>query len=239
MSLNRSRNVADPVPVAVSTDEIQQGMNTVNHVGRELVNNVQSTFKNITETARGALSNSSPAPVSISSPSPKGTVLEQSIGSVVSTTAKMVGGAVLAAALVCVASGLAQEYARKQRYKAGSGKFWTFLATVPSFKHPRPFFYKIASFANGRYVGDENAGDIYKRFCLIPAVKLNSTIYLLDDWGGWMSLYLDKGDGPELVISHDTGNSTVRVVTDDLRVNEYELPPQAEVAQLLFSTEML
>jgi hypothetical protein len=143
----------------------------------------------------------------------------------------------LAAALVCVASGIAQDYARKKRYKAGSGSFWTMLATIPSFKHPRPFYYKIALTVNGRYVGDENAGDVYKRFCLIPAVKQNSLVYLLDDWGGWLSLYLNKGDGPELVISHDKGNDTILVVNDDLDVVQYELPPQVEVAPLLYVTE--
>lgn len=238
MSLNRSK-VKKATKSVGSTTDAQESKSIVDSTSDKLTNKVQSTFKSVTATAKGALSNNSPAPKGITTPSPKGTKLEQSVGSVISTSAKIVGGVVLAAALVCVASGLAQEYARKQRYKAGSGKFWTFLATVPSFKHPRPFFYRIASFANGRYVGDENVVDIYKRFCLIPAVKQHSLIHLLDDWGGWMSLYLDKGDGPELVISHDRGNSTIRAISDDLAVVEYELPPQAEVAQLLFTTEMI
>jgi outer membrane lipoprotein SlyB len=52
-------------------------------------------------------------------------------------------------------------------------------------------------------------------------------------------LYLNKGDGSELVISHDNGNQTIRVVTDDLDVVEYELPSLAEVAPLLYPTEMI
>lgn len=229
MSLNRTVNIT----------EVREIVDNVKQIDNKVINNVQSTVKSITKTAKGALSSSSPAPIGINSPSPKGTMLEQGVGTVVSTTAKMVGGVVIAAALVCVASGLAQEYARKQRYKAGSGKFWTFLATIPSFKHPRPFYYKIASFVNGNYSGDEDSEDVYNRFCLIPAVKHNSTVYLLDSWGGWVSLYLDKGDGPELVVSHDKGNCTIRVVNSDLKIAEYELPPQAEIAQLLFTTEML
>lgn len=231
MSLNRKKNEAAPV---VADAPVQASVGTVG-----AIDVAKEKLKSITNTARGALSNASLNPVSVPSvttPSPKGTSLEKSVGAVVSAGAKLVSGLALAAALVCIASGIAQDYARKKRYKAGSGSFWTMLATIPSFKHPRPFFYKIASTVNGRYVGDENAGDVYKRFCLIPAVKQNSMVHLLDDWGGWFSLYLNKGDGSELVISHDKGNDTILVVDDDLNVVQYELPPQAEVASLLFTS---
>jgi len=232
MSLNRKKSEA----VSTSMEPAARTNVTVTSAA----DTAREKLRSITNTAKGALSNASlkPAPApSVTSPSPKGTALEKNVGAVVSAGAKLVGGLALAAALVCVASGIAQDYARKKRYKAGSGSFWTMLATIPSFKHPRPFFYKIASTVNGRYVGDENAGDVYKRFCLIPAVKRNSLVYLLDDWGGWLSLYLDKGDGPELVISHDRGNDTILVVNDDLDVVQYELPPQSDVASLLFLTE--
>ena len=240
MSLNRkktSTNQTAPQPSAS-----QGTVPATNGTGsKSVVDTAKEKFVSIVDTAKGALSNSSPSPIvsSVTTPSPKGTSLEKNVGAVVSTGVKLVGGLALAAALVCVAAGIAQDFARKRRYKAGSGSFWTFLATVPSFKHPRPFFYKIASFANGRYVGDENSGEVYKRLCLIPAVKQNSTVHLLDDWGGWLSLYLNKGDGSELVISHDSGNQTIRVVTDDLDVVEYELPALAEVAPLLYPTEVL
>lgn len=240
MSLNRKKTSTNQTAPQPSIN--QNTVPATNGAGSEsVVDTAKEKFVSIVDTAKGALSNSSPNSVvpSITTPSPKGTSLEKSVGAVVSTGAKLVGGLALAAALVCVAAGIAQDFARKRRYKAGSGSFWTFLATVPSFKHPRPFFYKIASFANGRYVGDENSGEVYKRLCLIPAVKQNSTIHLLDEWGGWLSLYLNKGDGSELVISHDNGNQTIRVVTDDLDVVEYELPALAEVAPLLYPTEVL
>lgn len=235
MSLNKNKRsratAATPESVAES------GKATISQV----TGKTKDVLTSIVGTAKGALSASSAEPTvpSITSPSVKGTDLEKGVSAVISTTAKVVGGLALVAALVCVASGIAQDYARKKRYKAGSGSFWTFLATIPSFKHPRPFFYKIASFSNGRYVGDENCGDVYKRLCLIPAVKENSTVHLLDSWGGWLTLHLDKGDGNELVISHDKGNNTIRVVDDNLEVVEYELPPQVEVAQLLYHTEEL
>jgi hypothetical protein len=232
MSLNRKKNETKSTSTGSPS---QTDVKITDAVGA-----AREKLRSITNTAKGALSNSSLSPVrvpAVTSPSPKGTSLEKAVGAVVSTGAKLVGGMALAAALVCVASGIAQDYARKKRYKAGSGSFWTMLATIPSFKHPRPFYYKIALTVNGRYVGDENAGDVYKRFCLIPAVKQNSLVYLLDDWGGWLSLYLNKGDGPELVISHDKGNDTILVVNDDLDVVQYELPPQVEVAPLLYVTE--
>lgn len=240
MSLNRkktSANQATPQPsTSQDTVPVTNGASS-----QSVVDTAKEKFVSIVDTAKGALSNSSPNLVvpSVTTPSPKGTSLEKNVGAVVSTGVKLIGGLALAAALVCVAAGIAQDFARKRRYKAGSGSFWTFLATVPSFKHPRPFFYKIASFANGRYVGDENSGEVYKRLCLIPAVKQNSTVHLLDEWGGWLSLYLNKGDGSELVISHDNGNQTIRVVTDNLDIVEYELPALAEAAPLLYPTEML
>lgn len=240
MSLNRKLSgVGQVAPQPAQSQDT--ALPSVGAVAKTAVDTAKERLVSIVDTAKGALSNNAPNNTvpSITTPSPKGTSLEKTVGAVVSTGVKLVGGLALAAALVCVAAGVAQDYARKRRYKAGSGGFWTFLATVPSFKHPRPFFYKIASFANGRYVGDENSGEVYKRFCLIPAVKQNSTVHLLDEWGGWLSLYLNKGDGSELVISHDNGNQTIRVVTDDLDVVEYELPPLAEVAPLLFPTEMI
>jgi len=240
MSLNRKKNGKGQT-VSQSTPNQNTTPVSTGASPKNIVDTAKENLVSIVDTAKGALSNSSPNPVvpSITTPSPKGTSLEKSVGTVVSTGVKLIGGLVLAAALVCVAVGIAQDYARKKRYKAGSGSFWTFLATIPSFKHPLPFFYKIASFANGRYVGDENSGEVYKRLCLIPAVKQNSTVHLLDEWGGWLSLYLNKGDGSELVISHDNGNQTIRVVTDDLDVVEYELPALAEVAPLLYPTEKL
>lgn len=240
MSLNRKKADTNKTTQQSSTIQSTAPATAGASIG-SVANTAKEKFVSIVDTAKGALSNGSPNPVvpSITTPSPKGTSLEKSVGAVVSTGVKLVGGLALAAALVCVASGIAQDFARKKRYKAGSGSFWTFLATIPSFKHPRPFFYKIASFANGRYVGDENSGEVYKRLCLIPAIKQNSTVHLLDEWGGWLSLYLNKGDGSELVISHDNGNQTIRVVTDDLEVVEYELPALAEVAPLLYPTEML
>lgn len=239
MSLNKKKKKTKPAVSPQATANV--GAVDTSAASNTLTQAAKDKLSSITGTAKGMLSNSSagPAVPNITTPSPKGTNLEKGIASVVTTGAKVVGSLALAAALVCVASGIAQDYARKKRYKAGSGSFWTFLATIPSFKHPRPFFYKIASFVNGRYIGDENAGAIYKRFCLVPAVKQNSTIHLLDNWGGWLSLYLDKGDGSELVISHDKGNGTIRVLTDDLAVVEYELPPQAEVATLIYTTESL
>lgn len=240
MSLNKKKKGTGQ---AASQSTPQQNV-TSTSAGTNLelvVDTTKEKLVSIVDTAKGALSNGSPSSAvpSITTPSPKGTALEKGVRTIISTSVKLIGGVALAAALVCVAAGVAQDYARKRRYKAGSGGFWTFLATVPSFKHPRPFFYKIASFANGRYVGDENSGEVYNRLCLIPAVKQNSTVHLLDDWGGWLSLYLDKGDGSELVISHDNGNQTIRVVTDDLDVVEYELPALSEVAPLLFHTEIL
>lgn len=232
MSLNKKKRLST-----------NQGATAASHSAgtKSIVDTTKEKLVTIADTAKGALSASSSNPTvpSITSPSPKGTALEKSVGAVVSTGVKLVGGFALAAALVCVAAGIAQDFARKRRYKAGSGGFWTFLATVPSFKHPRPFFYKIASYANGRYTGDENSSEVYKQLCLIPAVKQNSTVHLLDDWGGWLALYLNKGDGSELVIAHDNGNQTIRVVTDDLNVVEYELPALAEVAPLLYPTEAL
>lgn len=240
MSLNRKKTSTSQTAPQPSTSQSTVPV-TSGAGSKSVVDTAKEKFVSIVDTAKGALSNSSPNPVvpSITTPSPKGTSLEKNVGAVVSTGVKLVGGLALAAALVCVAAGIAQDFARKRRYKAGSGSFWTFLATVPSFKHPRPFFYKIASFANGRYVGDENSGEVYKRLCLIPAVKQNSTVHLLDEWGGWLSLYLNKGDGSELVISHDNGNQTIRVVNDNLDVVEYELPALAEVAPLLYPTEVL
>lgn len=232
MSLNKKKRLPTNQGAVAASHEVGT---------KSVVDTAKEKLVTIAGTAKGALSASSSNPIvpSITTPSPKGTTLEQSVGAVVSTGAKIVGGLALAAALVCVAAGIAQDFARKRRYKAGSGGFWTFLATVPSFKHPRPFFYKIASYANGRYIGDENSGEVYKQLCLVPAVKQNSTVHLLDDWGGWLSLYLNKGDGSELIIAHDNGNQTIRVVTDDLSVVEYELPALAEVLPLLYPTEVL
>lgn len=149
----------------------------------------------------------------------------------------VIGVAAVATAVVLVLTGVAQNYARKKRYKVGNSAFWTWLAKIPSLAHPRPFFYKIGDY-NGVYQGDKNCGQVYNELSLLPCIKTElDDIVPLDDWGGWLALYIVHGEEKDLITGYEESSRSIQVVDKDFRIKWYKIPELSEVAGVLWLTE--
>lgn len=154
-------------------------------------------------------------------------------------SATILGGATLAVLVVAIASGLAQDYARRKRYKAGGGSFWAWLAKIPSLRYPKPVFNRVEHRFNGRNNGTISTNSLYDEISLIPAVSTDSKIVLLDDWGGWFNFTINTGAGDELVLWVDDGNQTFGALGRSGDIVTYRIPQLSQVYDIIYSMERL
>lgn len=153
--------------------------------------------------------------------------------------AGVIAAGTLAVVIALVLSGLAQDYARKRRYRAGGGAFWGWLAKLPSLRYPKPPFYKVESREYGVTHGCTKLDDLYDLISLTPAVKHNGVIRLVDDWGGWFSFSLDIDGIDYKVVWYDRPRGELGVVDHDCSQSLMSICTSTEAMRYLYMTEQM